>query len=239
MEYQKQSHHPRWPYAVAAFVLLGSLISYRFKTHESPASTSKSPAVVEGAQVAVRTAAPQAGQTAKADNYAWLGNTDIDQAVHNAKGLKLTPAQLEFMQSRYNVFQDQLKQLEARLAQKEIIKPGETLITIPPHAEAAKALYAQFETEMIAYLGADAAGDFFNEAGPTLAMLNADFGAQEHQILVDKNADIYHIVDKVAYTTVPGLPAGVTTNGVTKTMTSDLVAGTDMLGYRYLAADFP
>jgi hypothetical protein len=120
-----------------------------------------------------------------------------------------------------------------------VVKAGETLITIPPHEEAAKALYAQFETEMVAYLGADSATTFFNEGGPTIAMLNADFGAQEREILVDKNADLYHIVDKVVYTTVPGLPVGATNGPVTKTMMSDLLIGTDMLGYRYLAADFP
>jgi hypothetical protein len=241
MENQKQSRHPRWPYAIGALVLIGGIASYEFRSNERVVTASQAPVNVQPIPVAAPMIAIVASKKAptNTENYAWLGNNDIDRAIHSSPDLNLAQGQLDFMQSRYNVFQDQLKQLEARLAQKEDVKPGETLITIPPHEEAAKALYAQFETEMVVYLGTDEATTFFNEGGPTIAMLNADFGAQERQILVDKNADIYHIVDKVVYTTLPGLPAGVSNGPVTSTMMSDLRVGTDMLVYRYLAVDFP
>jgi hypothetical protein len=175
----------------------------------------------------------------KGDAYAWLDNSDIDRVVQNAKGLQLTGAQLKFMQVRYDVFLDQEKQLEARLATSETVKAGEVLITIPPHADSAKALYSQFETEMVAYLGAQASAEFFNECGPVLTALNADFGAQERQILVDRNDNLYHIVDKTASTTVPGLPEGVTSNGVTQAMVSNLAVNGDLSVYRYLGSNFP
>ena len=181
----------------------------------------------------------QAAPPVKNDAYAWLDNSDIDRVVQKAKGIQLTEAQLKFMQARYDAFLDQEKQLDARLATSETVKAGEVLITIPPHADSAKSLYSQFETEMAAYLGAQTSTEFFNECGPTLAALNADFGAQERQILVDRNDNLYRVVDKTASTTVPGLPEGVTSNGVTQAMVSNLAVNGDLSVYRYLGANFP
>jgi hypothetical protein len=181
----------------------------------------------------------QAMAPTKIEAQTLLSNTDINRAIRGAKDLHLTDAQLNFMQARYDVFLDQERQLEARIAITEIPKPGEVLITIPAHSEAGNALYSQFEAEMSAYLGSQVANDFFNDCGQTLSALNADFGSQERQILVDRNGNAYHIVDKVAYTTIPGLLSGVTSNGATRSMVSDLAVGGDLGGYSYLATNFP
>src|SRR5580692_6403004 len=108
MEFKKPSHQ-RWPYVVTALVLFASLVSYSFKAHESRPSMPKAASVVENAPVAILKVAPHTRESIKADSYGWLVNSDIARAVYSTKGLNFTQAQLDYMQSRYNVFEDHLK----------------------------------------------------------------------------------------------------------------------------------
>lgn len=175
--------------------------------------------------------------------YAWLGNTDILQ-IGVMKGVHLTKEQAIFLQLRFDEFLDQWRQLQARIAVSKTVEPGEVLILIPPHHEEAMKLYQQFETEAVAYLGADSAQAFLNACGETIAGRNRNYGEQEEQIVVDLDTSstpaTYVIQTKQGFSTdIPGLKNAAGPANVMAGDGSRLQVGGEMSFYRYLAPRFP
>jgi hypothetical protein len=160
------------------------------------------------------------------------------------RGVSLPQEQMAYLQLRYDVFLDRWHQLQARIALSKPISATEVVILIPPHHEEAMKLYAQFEAEAVAYLGADAAQSFLNAFSDILAARSQNYGEQERQIVVTKNTEanppVYSIEEKQDYTgtllTSKGLLTGA---GTFSGNTAMLFVGGEMGTFRYLASRFP
>jgi hypothetical protein len=224
------------PNAMLGFVQLAFILTLAVVASRASEKPSASAAVTADAP---SNSGSLARGEAAADPFGWLGNFDISTAAGDAKGLDLSASQVKYIQGRYNVFLDAEKHLEAAIAQKKEAQPGATVITIPPHAAQTAPLYSRFRAEITAYLGAAQSAAFFRECGPYLAMDTADYGSETEEIVVQRNAGIYHVSDTVAHLTLPGLPAGANVGTLTRTTGSTLFVGGDLMSYRYLAAEFP
>ena len=109
-------------------------------------------------------------------------------------GFAISDREAEIISRHYESLNADRQRLEFSLAQREVIKPGSVLITIPEYFEQGIEMYSRFGDSLIEDLGRDRGKQIGKALAKGINADNAFFGMREQQILIEHNGDTFHVV---------------------------------------------
>ena len=152
--------------------------------------------------------------------------------LREVRRFNLTEGEANIISSCYNKMVINREVLELSLAQRELVKPGTVLITIPEYYRQGLEQYADFCEDLERELGSER-GQTIGKALEHTAKVNGSFfGQREQQILIEDQGDTFHIVRSDSFVLFKGQPFAKRTS--TSTVRRD-----NLSGFEYLRPLFP